>query len=85
MAPLVLLTGASGFIGAHIVDRLIEKGYRVRGTVRSESKILFFEKKLPAEFQSGQLSFAIVPDIAQPDAFKDALKGMGPSGRECVE
>ena len=32
---LILVTGASGFIATHIVKLLLEKGYRVRGTVRS--------------------------------------------------
>jgi nucleoside-diphosphate-sugar epimerase len=32
---LILVTGASGYIAAHIVKQLIEKGYRVRGTVRN--------------------------------------------------
>jgi nucleoside-diphosphate-sugar epimerase len=32
---LVLVTSASGYIAAHIVKQLLEKGYRVRGTVRS--------------------------------------------------
>lgn len=32
---LVLVTGASGFIGVHCVRQLIEQGYRVRGTVRN--------------------------------------------------
>ena len=31
---LVLVTGASGFIAAHIVQQLLISGYRVRGTVR---------------------------------------------------
>ena len=32
---LVLVTGGSGFIGAHCILRLLEDGYRVRTTVRS--------------------------------------------------
>ncbi len=31
----VCVTGASGFIAAHIVQQLLQAGYRVRGTVRS--------------------------------------------------
>ncbi len=38
MSDLILVTGASGFVGKWCVVRLLEKGYRVRGTVRSEAK-----------------------------------------------
>ena len=35
---LILVTGASGFVGKWCVVKLLEKGYRVRGTIRSEAK-----------------------------------------------
>lgn len=35
---LVLVTGASGFVGKWCVVQLLEKGYAVRGTVRSRGK-----------------------------------------------
>ena len=31
----VLVTGISGFVGAEVGYQLLEKGYKVRGTVRS--------------------------------------------------
>jgi dihydroflavonol-4-reductase len=38
MTDLILVTGASGFVGKWCVVKLLEKGYRVRGTVRSDAK-----------------------------------------------
>lgn len=32
---LVLVTGASGYIAGHCITQLLDKGYRVRGTLRS--------------------------------------------------
>jgi nucleoside-diphosphate-sugar epimerase len=37
--PLALVTGASGFIGSHLVDELISRGYRVRCFVRPSSSL----------------------------------------------
>lgn len=37
MAYTVLVTGASGYIATELVKQLLEKGYNVRGTVRSVS------------------------------------------------
>lgn len=39
----VLVTGASGFIGSHLVERLHERGDRVRAMVRSSSKLAHLE------------------------------------------
>lgn len=34
----VLVTGASGFIALHCIQQLLDQGYHVKGTVRSENK-----------------------------------------------
>jgi len=69
----VLLTGGSGFIAAHTLDILLQHGHSVVTTVRTQEKA----DKIKEEYQSyadkGQLSFAIVPDIAQSDAFEKAV------------
>jgi nucleoside-diphosphate-sugar epimerase len=69
----VLLTGGSGFIAAHTLDILLEHGHSVVTTVRTQEKA----DKIKASYQNyvdkGQLGFAIVPDIAQPDAFEKAV------------
>lgn len=39
MEKIVLVTGASGYIGSWVVKYLLEKGYTVRATVRDKSKV----------------------------------------------
>ena len=36
---VVLLTGASGFLGTHVLQRLLEEGHRVRAFVRAPGKL----------------------------------------------
>jgi len=37
---LVFLTGATGFVGAHVCDALLDRGYRVRALVRQDGHAL---------------------------------------------
>lgn len=67
----VLVTGASGFIAQWVVHYLLEEGYEVIGTVRSQEKA----DKLKRLFGSGsKLSFEIVPDISDVNAFDHVLQ-----------
>ncbi|TBU27343.1 NAD(P)-binding protein [Dichomitus squalens] len=65
----VLVTGANGYIAVWIVKSLLEAGFAVRGTVRSESKAAY----LRSYFQSSGDKFeaVIVPDITKDDAFAE--------------
>ncbi|KAK4082395.1 uncharacterized protein Triagg1_2207 [Trichoderma aggressivum f. europaeum] len=73
-AQTVLVTGASGYIAAHVVDAFLKKGYNVRGTVRSE-KTAEGVRKSHSKYAE-QLSIAIVPDMAAANAFDEAVKGV---------
>ena len=75
---LVLVTGANGFIGSHVADQFLAAGYRVRGTVRSESKGLWLKELFDKKYSSGKFEIAIVPDMTLKGAFDDATEGKLP-------
>ncbi|CAI6088335.1 unnamed protein product, partial [Clonostachys chloroleuca] len=67
----VLITGASGFLGSHIAARLIDQGYKIRATFRSESKSQLFRNVLGGK----NIETCIVADITAPGAFIEAIVG----------
>jgi uncharacterized protein YbjT (DUF2867 family) len=71
---LILVTGANGYIAVHLVRELLEKGYRVRGTVRAESKATHLRKTFAS--YGDKLELVIVDDITKEGAFDEAVKGV---------
>jgi len=67
---LVLVTGASGFLGAQIVDYLFQAGYAVRGTSRSGKA-----DQLRKNYVNPDFEVAVVDDLVKGD-FSAALKGV---------
>ncbi|VVT43692.1 uncharacterized protein SAPINGB_P000102 [Magnusiomyces paraingens] len=66
----VLLTGASGFIAIHTLKLLLERGYTVKATVRSQAKGQYLLDKFPGQ----PIELAIVEDIRVPGAFDKTLE-----------
>lgn len=68
----VLVTGATGFIGAHIVDALLARGIRVRGATRSLAK---GEAMMAARPQHAHnLEFVQIEDFENPGGLVEAVK-----------
>jgi nucleoside-diphosphate-sugar epimerase len=76
MTQRVLLTGANGFVGSHILEQLLARGLSVRSIVRSQSKA----QQVQADFPNygSQLDFGIVPDITAPGAFDKVVQSTPP-------
>lgn len=64
----VLVTGAGGFIGHHIVNEFVARGWRVFALVR---------RSLPDDLSSWEQVTRITGDLAQPGFAQAALRDMG--------
>ena len=72
---LILVTGASGFVATHIVKLLLEKGCRVRGTVRSlknEKKVAPLRRLCPSPKFELEL---VEADLLNENSWLNAVKG----------
>ncbi|CAL8462009.1 g1540 [Coccomyxa elongata] len=75
MALTVTVTGASGFIASELVKQLLEKGYNVRGTVRSlkkQEKVAHL--KALNEALPGNLTLHEA-DLLQEGSFDEVVRG----------
>lgn len=72
----VLVTGVNGFIASHIADQLLEDGYAVRGSVRSEAKGKALAEYFRSKYGENRFETVIIEDISQEEeAFSEALGG----------
>ncbi|BCS19515.1 uncharacterized protein APUU_12343A [Aspergillus puulaauensis] len=68
----VLVTGATGLIGAHVVDKLLQSGTRVRIVVRSKEKADVFLAS--RREHSDKLDVVFIQDLTDPGAFDSAVQ-----------
>lgn len=72
-----MITGGSGFLGAHTIVQLLEAGYTVRTTVRSPQR----EDEVRLLLRAGgmtddsRLSFAVA-DLTKDDGWQQAMEGV---------
>lgn len=74
MTPLVLLTGANGFLGAHTALALLQAGYGVRAAVRDVNKAASRFAGFVPEAQRPRLSFVPL-DLTRDYGWHEAAQG----------
>ncbi|MEM1235990.1 MAG: NAD-dependent epimerase/dehydratase family protein [Pseudomonadota bacterium] len=70
MAKKVFVTGGSGFIAKHILRELLEKGFEIRASVRSEKR----KAEIEALFPDAGIEFAFL-DLNSDEGWDAALAG----------
>src|SRR5205814_2295437 len=73
--PLILVTGATGYIAGHCIRELLEHGYRVRGTVRSlaDPKKTEHLRRMGAEL--GTTIDLVEADLTSDRGWREAVAG----------
>lgn len=73
----VLVTGASGFIGLHCVLQLLQQGYRVRGTVRSQARENEVRQAMEAntDVDLGDRLEIVEADLTRDEGWAGAVRG----------
>lgn len=67
MKPVFLVTGATGFVGGHMIDTLLTKGISVRALVRS------MERAAPLASRGVEL---VQGDLGDPESLQRAVQGI---------
>ena len=72
--PYILVTGATGFIGAHVVDSLLNRGIKVRAATRSNQKGESLKAARPEH--SSLLDTVQIKDFSESASFAEAIQGV---------
>jgi len=70
----VLVSGANGYVAMWVVRTLLERGFTVRGTVRTEAKGKFMIEYFKSLGYGDRFEVVVVDDITKEGAFDEVVK-----------
>ncbi|KAF3807358.1 putative uncharacterized oxidoreductase [Colletotrichum gloeosporioides] len=73
----VLITGVTGHVAAHTAKKLLQRGFKVRGSVRDLEAAQWLTQDVFKSFADrGDLELVHVPDLGAKNAFDEAITGV---------
>lgn len=72
---VILITGATGYIGSWVTHEFVKQGYRVRIASRSRSKALLLKDILETKYGRDKVEIVLITSMADPGAYDEAIKG----------
>ena len=71
----VLVTGATGFIALHCIQQLLDKGYQVRGTLRSENRKNEVKHAMQKHSSNQENLELVITDLLSDEGWDEAVEG----------
>ena len=71
---IIFVTGATGFIGSHVVDAALKAGFGVRVSVRKAEQVQDIQTR--HTLYSEQLDVVVIPDLSDLSTVESALAGV---------
>jgi nucleoside-diphosphate-sugar epimerase len=69
------VSGANGYIAAHVCDTLVKSGYRVRGTSRNIQRDAWLGEHFTKTYGEGGFELIQLEDMTLKNAFVEPLSG----------
>lgn len=73
----ILVTGASSFLAIHTIIQLLQQGYRVRGTVRAQTREAEVRETISKFVQANDRLEIVPADLEQDSGWDEAMMGVG--------
>ncbi|KAF5687838.1 aldehyde reductase II [Fusarium denticulatum] len=72
----ILVTGVNGFIGSHVANEFLQRGYQVRETARDTFKAGWIKDLFHQQYGKDNFSLWPVADLTSSHAFDKVIKGV---------